>query len=59
MIKDKSMANEQNEHGNTPGNIVNDGYAAIQGDWISYMNWNDKDRQYIIKTDGSGRRMVE
>jgi len=42
------------ERGNSPGNIINAGLAAKQGDWIYYRS-NDDYRIYKIKTDGSGR----
>jgi hypothetical protein len=47
-----------NEYGNTPGNIINGGYAAIQGDWIYYNNASDDGKLYKIKTDGSGRQKL-
>ncbi|MCL2815373.1 MAG: DUF5050 domain-containing protein, partial [Oscillospiraceae bacterium] len=40
--------------GNTPGNIANGGYAAIEGDRIYYSNGNDNWTLHTKKTDGSG-----
>ncbi|MCL2434110.1 MAG: DUF5050 domain-containing protein [Clostridia bacterium] len=42
-------------HGNTPGNIVNGGLAAIQGEWIYYAGENGLE---VVKTDGSGRKVI-
>ena len=44
-----------NTSGNTPGNIVNGGYAAIQGDRIYYSDGSDNWTLYTIKTNGSGK----
>jgi len=44
-----------NTRGNTAGNIGNYGLAAIQGDWIYYVNDTDGGSIYKIRTDGSGR----
>ena len=41
--------------GNTPGNIVNGGYAAVLGDRIYYSNGNDGWTLYTVKTNGSGK----
>jgi hypothetical protein len=38
--------------GNTQGNFINRGYAAIQGDWIYYGTF---DGLYKMRTDGTGR----
>ena len=46
--------NDENERGNTVGNIVNGGLAAKQGDWIYYVK-DDNRCIYKIRTDGSGR----
>jgi hypothetical protein len=48
------MANEQTIYGNTPGNIVNRGLAALQEDWTYYSNSG----LYKIKTDGSDKRQL-
>jgi len=39
--------------GNTLGNIINCGYAALKGEWIYYQNLNDGCKLYKIKTDGT------
>ena len=44
-----------NTIGNTPGNIVNGGYVAQQGDWIYYCNVSLGYTLYKIRTDGSER----
>ena len=41
--------------GNTPGNLINDGIAAIQGDWIYYT---DTHGLYKINIDGSGEQKL-
>jgi predicted RNA-binding Zn-ribbon protein involved in translation (DUF1610 family) len=48
-----------NERGNSVGNIVNGGFAAIQGDRIYYRNCSDGGKLYTVKTDGSDRRPVD
>jgi hypothetical protein len=42
------------ERGNSVGNIINLGWAAIQGDRIYYCNGSDGGKLYAIKTGGSG-----
>ena len=51
---------EQAEHsvashttGNTPGNIINEGLAAVQDDMIYYSNSRDGGKLYAINKDGS------
>jgi len=44
----------ENTIGNTNGNIINGGYAALQGNWIYYVNNSDSYKLYKIKTDGTG-----
>lgn len=39
--------------GNTPGNIVNGGLVAIQGDWVYYSNAEDGFKLYKSKLDGT------
>jgi hypothetical protein len=48
-------AEPQTGRGNTPGNIVNDGLAATDGEWIYYSNPADEGRLYKMKPDGSGK----
>lgn len=47
-----------NTSGNTTGNIVNGGAAAIQGDWIYYRNNADNGKLYAMKTDGSDWKLL-
>ena len=47
-----------NTVGNTPGNIVNGGIVAIQGDWICYCNFGDDWKLYTVRIDGSGRKKI-
>ncbi|MCL2512636.1 MAG: DUF5050 domain-containing protein [Oscillospiraceae bacterium] len=47
-----------NERGNTVGNIVNWGHAAIQGEWIYFRNSKDDDKLYKINVDGSGKKKL-
>ena len=44
--------------GNTSGNILNYGHAAIQGDRIYYSNANDNGYMYAIKTDGTDNKKL-
>ncbi len=48
------------KQGNTSGNVVNSAYAAQQGDWIYYTNFNyvdlnDLHALYKMRSDGSGK----
>ena len=47
-----------NARGNTTGNIVNGGHVAQQGDWIYYLNIDDDEKIYKVRTDGSDRTRV-
>lgn len=42
-----------NTIGNTSGNLCNYGYYAAQGNWIYYRNFNDNDKLYKMKLDGT------
>lgn len=42
-----------NTVGNTPGNIVNSGYAAAQGEWVFFTNYADGWKLYRTKVDGN------
>lgn len=44
-----------NKVGNSAGNLNNSGIAAIQGNWIYYINDNDGYSIYKIHTAGSGQ----
>jgi hypothetical protein len=44
-----------NEYGNSNGNVINGGTAAIQGEWIFY-NGNFA---YRIRTDGTGKTLIK
>ncbi len=44
--------------GNSAGNIANLGLAAIQDEWIYYVNDTDDYSIYKIRTDGSGRTKI-
>ena len=56
------LSNVINERGNSVGNIVNEGLAAKQGDWIFFVSNNEsstsryagKQKLHKIRTDGSG-----
>jgi len=50
VIPTAAFALAANTRGNTAGNLHNDGYAAIQGDWIYYVN-NDNRIPGIFSTD--------
>jgi peptidoglycan/xylan/chitin deacetylase (PgdA/CDA1 family) len=45
----------ENTVGNTNGNTINGGSAALQGNWIYYVNNSDSYKLYKIKTDGTGK----
>jgi len=45
----------ENTIGNTNGNIINGGCAALQGDWIYYVNNSDSYKLYKVKKDGTGK----
>jgi hypothetical protein len=47
-----------NTYGNTTGNIVNVGIAAIQGEWIYYSNVSHRGELYKIRVDGSDKTLV-
>lgn len=44
-----------NERGNTPGNLINGGMLAQQGDWIYFVF---ERKLYKIKTDGTGDTLI-
>jgi hypothetical protein len=44
--------------GNTPGNIINGGIAAISGDWIYYRNQADEGGLYKIHIDGVDKQKL-
>ena len=52
-------AGNQNERGNTAGNINNGGIAAIKGDRIYYRNDANGGRLYSMRTDGSDWKEME
>jgi hypothetical protein len=43
----------QNQVGNSTGNIMNGGYAAISDKWIFYINGNDQNKIYRIPVNGT------
>lgn len=45
---------KQIEYGNTPGNLGNCGLAVEKDNWVYYVNRNNGDRIFKIRTDGSG-----
>jgi hypothetical protein len=45
-------------YGNTAGNIIFGGIAAIYGDWIYYQNFNDKNSLYKIHINGTGNQKL-
>lgn len=48
-------ANNESGGGNSPGNIMNGGFAVEKDGWIYYSNVLDKEKLYKIKTDGTGK----
>lgn len=46
---------QDQEQGNTGGNITNGGIAMQKGDWIYYTNGGDYNKLYKIKIDGTGK----
>ncbi len=57
MFDEKESLGMTNVQGNTAGNLINGGIAALQGDWIYYRS-NDNEKIYKVKTDGSGQSKV-
>jgi len=43
----------ENRQGNTNGNIHNDGTVIINGEWVYYTNFNENNRLYKMKLDGT------
>ena len=58
MFSLSGCAGEKNVTGNTPGNIVNGGIAATDGEWIYYSNTRDQEKLYRIKPDGNDKQKV-
>lgn len=55
QVQDPAETNiDSGKSGNTSGNLINGGYAAIQGDWIFYRNDYDFGCLYRIKSSGEG-----
>ena len=54
-----TQTHQEDERGNSVGNINNKGIAARQGDWIYYQNDDDVGNVYKIKADGNGREIVQ
>ena len=50
-----------NTVGSTAGNtkFINEGRAAIQGDWIYFSNREDYGKLYTINTDGTGKQQLD
>ncbi len=48
----------ENKYGNSQANLTNRGIAAVQGDWIYYINYKDDATIYKVKTDGTQRVRV-
>lgn len=46
---------QDQEMGNTGGNITNGGIAMQKGDWIYYMNGGDYNKLYKININGTGK----
>jgi hypothetical protein len=42
-------------YGNTNGNILNNGWHTIQGDWIYYHDFNNNHQIFKVKKDGTSR----
>lgn len=47
-----------NTRGNTPGNITNYGYAALQGDWIFYNSEYLGGQLWAMKTDETNKQKL-
>ena len=56
--EEDTRCKEEYIRGNSVGNIGNNGFAALQGEWIYYKNSDDDYKLYKIKTDGSKRQKV-
>lgn len=53
-----SKVEEEPMMGNTSANLSNGGMSVRQGDWIYFMNYEDQNSLYRMKTDGSGSEKV-
>ncbi len=53
LIDSQETIIKKNNRGNSLGNIVNEGIAVIQDDWIYYRNIADQGRIYKIHVNGS------
>lgn len=53
LVSDKQSKNIVNTVGNTSGNTVNYGRYAVQGKWAYYSNFDDGNKLYKMKTDGT------
>jgi hypothetical protein len=52
---DNEHSDGTGEAGNTVGNIANGGIVAQSGDWVYYVNYDDGESLYRIRTDGTER----
>ena len=46
-------------YGNTAGNIINYGFAAVQGDWVYFSSKADNDHLYKTRADGTERTLLD
>jgi tetratricopeptide (TPR) repeat protein len=47
-----------NFYGNTPGNIIDGGFVARQGDWLYYVNFSDHRYLYKMRLDNTGKKRL-
>lgn len=57
VINDDILSTNTNMQGNSNGNIMNDGNAAISGDWIYYGTYRNQHLNKV-KTDGTGYKSI-
>jgi len=58
LVEEQNPRFDPYERGNTVGNNVNGGHAAIKGDLIYYRNSSDGGKLYVMHTDGSDKRKL-
>jgi tetratricopeptide (TPR) repeat protein len=47
-----------NFYGNTPGNIIDGGFIARQGDWLYYANFSDNGYLYKMRVDNTEKQRL-
>ena len=53
-----NQSSETGVYGNTSSNLANGGMAAVNGDWIYFINYGDYNSLYKINKDGSQEEKI-